>query len=182
MKQPDTCKLCPGSKICTGFAADYVPPNPKIAVMLKMPGRDEIIEGTPMVGPAGRLWEQKILHKTGLKRGDILISNAIRCLPNSQSFPTGLNKFKMFHECRKYDGSLTSWDPTVIGITYNPAHLLRTPAEFVFLERATLQAKSLSDAGERPLLLCGDEAREIFASHLKGPLKKWAGHFERIKL
>lgn len=180
MKKPEECQLCPGNKICTGFVPDFSPPNPKIAVVLKMPSREEVTVGQPMVGPTGKYWDSHILRKAGLNRSEVLITNSIRCFPGNH-FPVGQNKLRMYQYCRQWDGAIKTWNPSLIGITYNPTTLVRTPAEQVFVERAFQKAALLAQMGERPLLLCGEEAKEIFAPHLKGPMKKWAGHFEPIK-
>jgi hypothetical protein len=81
--------------------------------------------------------------------------------------------------CRQWDTELVEFKPTVVGVTFNPAALLRTPQQTKFLLRSLEKAKKLADAGERPLLLMGEEAREVYAPHLHGSMKKWQGHWER---
>jgi uracil-DNA glycosylase len=56
MIKPPQCSSCPFKKGSTGFVKDFCPKDPKIAVMLKMPGREELVNGSPMSGKAGRYW------------------------------------------------------------------------------------------------------------------------------
>jgi uracil-DNA glycosylase len=56
MHKPSECDKCPFKKGSTGFVKDFCPRDPKIAVMLKMPGREELVNGSPMSGKAGRYW------------------------------------------------------------------------------------------------------------------------------
>jgi uracil-DNA glycosylase len=50
----------------------------RVAVVGEGPGKDEVAQLTPFVGPAGKLLN-KILLAVGLKRDDIFFTNAILC-------------------------------------------------------------------------------------------------------
>jgi uracil-DNA glycosylase family 4 len=69
----------------------------KIAVVGEGPGKDEVIEGKPFVGEAGKLLN-KILAGIKLKRDDIFFTNAILCRTDDKNrTPTS----QEYINCRK---------------------------------------------------------------------------------
>ncbi|MBS7654630.1 uracil-DNA glycosylase [Candidatus Bathyarchaeota archaeon] len=60
--------------------------NALVVFIGEAPGRWEDVEGKPFVGPAGDLLN-RILRKIGLSRGDIYITNLVKCRPPSNRDP-----------------------------------------------------------------------------------------------
>ena len=176
MKKPPQCASCPFAAHSTGFVPDQCPAKPRFAAMLKMPGKEEIVNGVPMSGRAGRYWTHEFLEPLGVEHKDLYLGNVIRCYPNAGEFPVGKERIQAVKVCRQWD-RIAEYKPNVIGVTFNPTTLLRNPQQTKFLRRALTRAKELSDAGYRPLLLMGEEAVEVFAPWLKGTMKKWQGNF-----
>jgi uracil-DNA glycosylase len=50
------------------------------------PGREEDIQGLPFVGRAGKLLDQ-LLEEIGLTRGDVFVTNVVRCRPPGNRDP-----------------------------------------------------------------------------------------------
>jgi uracil-DNA glycosylase len=57
------------------------PTDAPIVLLGEAPGRDEVWEGEPFVGPAGRLQEREAWTPLGLSRGDFRIENVIETRP-----------------------------------------------------------------------------------------------------
>jgi uracil-DNA glycosylase family 4 len=180
-KPTEICGTCTFSKSSTGFCADWVPPNPKIAVVLKMPGKDELITGAPMTGKGGRYWFFEFFEKVGLTRQDVLLAYVLRCFPNDSSFPIGMMRRTAMNTCKKWDSGLRAWNPNLFIVSINPTMLFKAPAQAKFLKRGVEKALHFASQGYRPVLLCGDEARDKYAPWLRGASKKWCGHYEEIK-
>jgi uracil-DNA glycosylase len=176
MTKPELCKACPFAKSSTGFCGDFAPANPRIAVVLKMPGKEDLIWG-PMSGKAGRYWFREFMEPCGLTRETILFSSVIRCFPNGGEFPIGAQRKAAIASCREWDGKLKLFAPNVFGVSVNPAILLRNPQQTKFLRRAMQRAVEYADAGYRPCVLLGEEARDKYAPWLQGQMKRWQGHW-----
>ncbi|HOQ47949.1 MAG TPA: uracil-DNA glycosylase family protein [Bryobacteraceae bacterium] len=176
MKKPDECKGCPLMKNSTGFCGDYYPDEPIMAMVLKMPGKDEVINGEPMTGRAGKFWEKEYLHPLGLRRQDVLIANTIRCFPHGGEFPTGKVRKGALAYCRRWD-VLDKFRPDLWIVTFNPAAILRSPQQGKFFTRALEFARDRAREGYRPVILAGEEAKEVYAPWLDGSMKKWERHY-----
>ncbi len=179
----------------SGFCPDYVPTNPKIAMLLEAPGENEILDHSPLVGKAGKFWTKRLIEVLGYTREDVLISNCGRCRPGSDNqFPTGFLRKQVLECCRHYDtkhgaadgsllkGGISQFAPNFYIVSYHPASILRTPA----LYRPTLRAVEFAfqkyKEGYRPCVLMGGVATSLVAPELgKEPnLKRWQRHyFER---
>ncbi len=151
-----------------------------MCLLLKMPGKDELIQGEPMIGKAGKYFEKEFLEKLGISREMVMICNTIRCFPNSKDFPIGRLKKDAINACRHWDGGIRAFKPDVIGVTFNPAALLRNPQQTRMVRRALERAVEYAKEGHRPLLLMGEEARDAYAPWLEGALKWWQGHFYEV--
>lgn len=125
------------------------------AVVLKMPGKEELVNGSPMTGKAGRYWEREFLWPLGIKRADLIICNALRCYPNGGEFPTGKVKVEALAHCRHWDRLVEEWKPNVWGVSFNPAALMRNPQQTKFLIRSLKRARDLAREGRRVCLLLG---------------------------
>ena len=77
-------------------ASDGNTENPKIIVIGEAPGADEIKEGRPFVGKAGKLLRQE-LEKNGINGSNSLITNTMPCRPLNNKFP---KDDKLVYRCR----------------------------------------------------------------------------------
>ena len=69
--------------------------SPVVMVIGECPGKDEVAEGKPFVGKAGKLL-RPTLNEFGFRRKNALISNVIPCRPENNKFPTDN---KLVHDC-----------------------------------------------------------------------------------
>lgn len=181
--KPVTCGLCPFKYSSTGFVPDYDESLVQLALptlfscVLRMPNKDDIVSGLPMSGRGGKYWEKEFLLPLGIRREQIIITNVIRCYPKSGEFPVGVDRKRAVEYCRRYDQALQRYRPNIWGITIHPGVLLKAPNMADFLRRALKRAKEFAEAGYRPCLLMGEEAKETFAPWLDGSMKKWQGHW-----
>ena len=86
VKQVETCRLCP---LCRG-RRQAVPGegNENATVMLigEGPGYHEDQQGRPFIGPAGQFLDE-LLALAGLRRGDVYITNVVKCRPPNNRDP-----------------------------------------------------------------------------------------------
>ena len=119
------------------------------------PGRNEDLQGRPFVGAAGRLFDDLLLQ-VGLNRGDVFITNLLKCRPpnNRDPLPTEikactpylerqlqkiqpdiivtLGRFSLSYffptlQIGKVRGKLLKWNKQYIYPVYHPAAALRNP-------------------------------------------------------
>lgn len=97
--------------------------NPIVLVLGEAPGSDEVLQGKPFVGKAGKLLRES-LNKFGYNKSNTLISNTIPCRPENNKFPSD-NKLVM--DCVK------KWLYNEIKLTNPKAILLigATPTKFI---------------------------------------------------
>lgn len=62
-------------------------PHAKLMIIGEAPGKDEDLNGRPFVGAAGKLLDEA-LEKTGIKRTEIFITNAVKSRPPKNRKPT----------------------------------------------------------------------------------------------
>jgi len=60
--------------------------NPIVLIIGEAPGKDEVSEGFPFVGKAGKLL-RRTLNKFGFNKKNALITNTIPCRPQDNKFP-----------------------------------------------------------------------------------------------
>src|SRR5947209_5798825 len=58
----------------------------KLLLVGEAPGRQEDKQGRPFVGPAGKMLDE-LLDKAGLARGDVYLTNIIKCHPPKNRTP-----------------------------------------------------------------------------------------------
>ena len=173
--KPEYCKTCPFAKHSTGFVRDYVPKDPKLAIVVRMPNKDEIVSGVPFSGRMGWKTFKDYFSPVGLKREDVLISQSIRCSPNTGVFPVGQERKLALESCRHWDEGIVKFNPTIWGTSFNPVMMIAMPSTGKFLKRAVERAVDYIEKGHRPCLLLGEEAREVYGPWLLGSMKKWQG-------
>jgi len=62
------------------------PPTARIMIVGEAPGQNEDQQGEPFVGAAGKLLDQ-LLRGIGLSRGDVFITNILKCRPPGNRDP-----------------------------------------------------------------------------------------------
>src|SRR4029077_16425328 len=62
------------------------PENARIMIVGEAPGQNEDLQGEPFVGAAGKLLDQ-LLRGIGLSRGDVFITNILKCRPPGNRDP-----------------------------------------------------------------------------------------------
>ena len=193
-RKPTYCvHNCVYASVGSGFCPDYYPSNPRIAVFLEAPGETEILERSPLMGKAGKLWIHKLIEKLGYHREDVLIANTLRCNPPKNFYPTGNLRLKAEQACRYWDryhgedGSpvprgIASFNPTICVLSYHPAAILRTPALYKPTLRAVELAFKFASRGERPVVAMGDVPMSLLAPWAvgKGGLKVWNRSYFRL--
>lgn len=60
--------------------------KPKVVIVGEAPGKDEVLEGRPFIGKAGKLL-RSTLNKYGFRKTNALITNTIPCRPEDNVFP-----------------------------------------------------------------------------------------------
>jgi DNA polymerase len=97
--------------------------NPKVIIIGEAPGSEEIINGKPFVGKAGKLL-RSTLEKYGFNNSNSLITNTLPCRPENNKFPKDNN---LVYNC------VSKWLNKEIEIT-NPKYILligSTPTKFL---------------------------------------------------
>lgn len=189
--KPEGCALCAYSGIGKGFVPDWSPDSPKIALLCEASSGDEILNGIPWTGGAGWKWFYDLIASNGRRKEDVLIAKTIRCNPPGypwkKTFPGSSMGKAAIDSCRQYDDlggqdrtrtSLRTFDPDMFILSLHPLVLLKSPAALLLLREHFAKAFRFADNGRRPVVALGDKAMGVVAPHLKGSVKRWAGHFE----
>ncbi len=80
------CKRCPLSQGRTRAVPGEGPENAAIMFIGEGPGFHEDQQGRPFVGAAGQFLDE-LLHSIGLKRGEVYITNVVKCRPPGNRDP-----------------------------------------------------------------------------------------------
>ena len=84
-RRVENCRKCRLWKTRSRPVFGEGPEDAKVVLVGLGPGYHENVEGRPFVGAAGKLLDE-LLALSGLKRGDIYITNVIKCyLPNNKA-------------------------------------------------------------------------------------------------
>jgi len=73
------CKKCTRIRK-NGIAVPFWSGSAKYISLAEAPGKDEVEQGTPLVGSAGQMWE-RMIKKYGFERADFILINATQCRP-----------------------------------------------------------------------------------------------------
>lgn len=198
-EKPEGCALCPFQTKGSGFVPDWYPDAhgeaPRIGFLLDHPTSDEVLEQRPWAGRAGYAWEKKYLKPFGLSLSDVFIGHVIRCQPRERKwgkpvYPTATLKRGAELTCRQHDkvcwggdklrkGGLHALNPDLFVVTFHPNDALLVPAFSRLIEADIKKAVGKMQEGRRPLVLMGNEARELVAPWTanKGGTKTWRGTF-----
>ncbi|MDP8003283.1 MAG: uracil-DNA glycosylase family protein [Caldisphaera sp.] len=82
----EKCKRCPLYKSRKNPVFGEGSINSKVMFVGEAPGRNEDLEGRPFVGSAGKILDE-ILSENGIDRGNVYITNAVKCRPPSNRTP-----------------------------------------------------------------------------------------------
>jgi uracil-DNA glycosylase len=74
------CQRCKLGKTRTNLVFGEGSPNARLMFVGEAPGGEEDLQGRPFVGEAGQLLS-RMLHKLGLKREDVYITNVVKSRP-----------------------------------------------------------------------------------------------------
>ena len=96
-KEKTECRKCDIGKVynCVVCSSGNTT-SPSLVVIGEAPGADELVEGKPFVGKAGKLL-RKTLEKNNLNDSNTLITNTIPCRPENNQFPSD---DKIVFKCR----------------------------------------------------------------------------------
>lgn len=78
--KPKECDGCPYADRGRGFVGGVGPSNAKIVLVGETPAERELESGRPFQGPAGHELNE-LLTQAGIRREEIFITNAIKCMP-----------------------------------------------------------------------------------------------------
>ncbi|MFO7941591.1 MAG: uracil-DNA glycosylase [Bacillota bacterium] len=81
------CRRCHLRETCNTVVFGEGSPEARLVFVGEAPGADEDRQGRPFVGRAGRLLD-RILTACGLERGEVYITNIVKCRPSSNRTPT----------------------------------------------------------------------------------------------
>src|SRR5437867_6786592 len=84
-----SCVQCPLYASRTLAVPGTGPPSAKVMLIGEAPGREEDHCGQPFVGAAGRFLDQ-VLAGSGVERGDLFITNTVKCRPEKNRTPRKL--------------------------------------------------------------------------------------------
>jgi uracil-DNA glycosylase family 4 len=82
-----SCAKCPLSLTRSNAVPGEGPPDAAVVVIGEGPGRNEDLQGRPFVGAAGTQLDG-LLRDAGLGRGDVYITNVVKCRPPENRRPT----------------------------------------------------------------------------------------------
>ena len=83
------CRRCPLGHSRTRAVPGVGPATARIIIVGEAPGQNEDQQGEPFVGAAGKLLDQ-LLRGIGLSRGDVFITNILKCRPPGNRDPQPL--------------------------------------------------------------------------------------------
>ncbi|MFW5884699.1 MAG: uracil-DNA glycosylase family protein [Patescibacteria group bacterium] len=85
-KEIKSCQSCQLSAGRTYAVPGEGSPKAEIMFIGEGPGKNEDLQGRPFVGAAGRLLDE-MLQQNNLKRGDVYITNVVKCRPPGNRDP-----------------------------------------------------------------------------------------------
>jgi len=145
------CEQCPDlvasrSQIVNGVG----PEDAELLFVGEGPGANEDEEGEPFVGRSGSVLDDA-LNAAGVVRGDVRITNCVRCRPPENRDPTS----EELGNCRGYlDGEIATVEPTLV------VTLGKVPSEHL-LDRSVAIT---SEAGDIVECRLGDRAQRVLLS------------------
>ncbi len=111
MRPPEGCELCGLCKGRTNMVLPDGDPASRIVFVGEGPGENEDLQGKPFVGRSGKILSDMMLQ-AGFSRGDVLITNTVKCRPPGNRDPT---KEEM-EACRPFLNSEIADAELVVGL------------------------------------------------------------------
>lgn len=84
------CTRCPLHNSRTHVVFGVGNPDAQLMFVGEAPGRSEDIQGLPFVGPAGKLLDELLSAVLGMDRGEVYITNVVKCRPPGNRDPLPL--------------------------------------------------------------------------------------------
>lgn len=181
LKKPDTCKGCPMEFIGEGYADGSGPKDSKILFVGEALGADEVREGKPFAGGAGRVLSS-LTGSAGIIRENTRVDNCMRCRPPANKIPksfdpiycavrhlfpalreqkpniiialggTPLNVLAGLDSITKRRGSIYKTPHGKLVATLHPAHLMRIQDMWFIVVADLKRAKAESFSPDMPPL------------------------------
>lgn len=181
---------CPRAYSASGFVPDYVPENPRIAVVQALPASDDALYSIPFSGGYGRMFWAVFGKQFGLRKEDVLVSTLLRC-HSKGNYPTGVDVPRAERACRHWDyyahagrglaasglRSLATWNPNWYTTTFGLDKIVEIDAFMALAIEDFRKALRFQKAGFRPCVLLGTEVLRVVAPWLSGGVKDWRGHW-----
>ena len=117
------CRRCSigGVEVCDGRLSNVfsnMNTHARLMVIGQNPGREEVRQGEPFVGPSGRFFDEAVEAVLGLRRSDLYICNVVRCYTPDNRSPTVAE----IEECRPFlDREVELLNPRLIITLGGPA-------------------------------------------------------------
>lgn len=180
---------CPRAYEASGFVADYVPENPRIAFLLEKPTKEDITKNKPLASGFNGFFWQNFGH-IGFRKDDCIFAHMLRCY--TWKYPTGATKNAAEKACRHWDSfvnidghprqpegitPLAAWSPNIFVVTFGLDKQIETPAFQPLAIASIKKAWKFAQDGYRPIVLLGSETLSFVAPWLKGGVKRWQGHW-----
>ena len=91
-EKPEACEGCPYERRGKGFVPGGGQRDAAICLVGEAPGSEEVTEGRPFIGAAGRELNDHLVH-AGIERDACYVTNAIRCQPPFGTKPQELARW-----------------------------------------------------------------------------------------
>lgn len=188
MEKPDWCgNNCPRAYYGSGFVADWVPENPRLAVLFDAPHKDDVVNRMPADSGYGRFFWAAIAKEVGFTKDQVILSHVLRCF--EREYPIGEERKKIETACRHWDithnvgglpkegRSLAQWNPNIFVYTFDVGKMIEIPAYYALALSDFRKALRFADSGYRPLVVMGTEVFHFAAPWLDGTggIKAWRG-------
>lgn len=106
--KPKGCQGCPLSTTGHGYVLPTIPDWSKVDLIVvgEAPGSDEVDEGQPFVGRAGKQMHMVLRH-VSIDPKRVYYDNVLRCLPplnkSGEYYPVGKDRVAAEQHCKQYD-------------------------------------------------------------------------------
>lgn len=156
MSRGADCKGCPlyGQE---RLVDSEIRPGAKLLVVAEAPGKQEVLDGAPLVGPSGQVFAAG-LAAAGWSREQVSITNSILCQP-----PPGVSLDDYLRDLNRLNRRAAAREGTAAGLA--PSRLLRSPVECC----APRLEKDIEESEATTYLALGSKALQSIARIYKIP-------------
>jgi uracil-DNA glycosylase len=170
------CPLCKLARTRKNAVPGEGQLSAKVMFIGEAPGRSEDEKGRPFVGAAGRILDD-LLHKAGIERSQVFITNVVKCRPPSNRVPED----DEVSACRPYlERQIDLIRPKVICILGRTAYSSLLGGGSITADRGKIVEK----AGQKYFLTIHPAAaiyRKSLVSVLESDLKKLAASLKAME-